>query len=1018
MAMQKQRKSQPSNRVLVVGGGMGGIRAALDLAEAGRDVVLIEKAHAVGGLMAKLDRTFPTNNCDVCTLSPKLSESGRQLPLDIMTMTELDALDGSAGSFNATLKTSPRYIDLDKCTACGECYRKFPECVRFTPGLDPRAPTCMRYPQATPYAFSVDMAACSNVDELIKVCPTGAILREDNQRVEQLQVGSIVLALGAETFNPQALETYGYGTYPNVVTSLEYERILSASGPTLGELVRPSDGGRPKRIAWIQCVGSRGVQEHFVSYCSSACCMYALKEAIVTRERFDKEIEATVFYMDMRTSGKDYELYLQRAKNEYGIRFVRSRPHSIEPVIQDGGLTGELAISYVPHGGSQVLADRFDMVVLTTGFRVTEDMKALAAKIGVELNRHGYAKTDSLSPLATSKPGIYVCGMFESPKDIPETLVQGSAAACGALGHLSPLRVVSEGDEGFPPERDVAGEEPKIGVFVCDCGMSASGVVDLESLAGDVASIPGVAVAKTLKHACSAESLGQIESEIRDKKLNRVVIGGCSPRTHQTVFQDALRSAGLNKYLVEIANLRDQNVWVHSDHPAEALAKGKELLRMAVAAVRVAQPLKDYTLPVSKDVLVVGGGVAGMTASVKLADMGYQVSLVEKSGDLGGVARQVRKTIQGEDVRAFVDALIQRAEQHDKIQILKNAAVVDHSGVAGMFKTGVQVGADKAYREIEHGITILATGAVPNRPAEYLLGSSPAAVTQLDLEAILEDSPDKVKGWKQVVMIQCVGSRVPENPNCSRLCCQAAVKNALRIHALNPDAEIYVLYRDIRTPGFTEDYYREAREEGIVFVPYELADKPRVEANGEKALVTFTDPILTQQMKVSADCLVLSTGLVANRESTDDLGIIFHVPRTSDGYFLEDHVKLRPVDLEVPGVFVAGTAHSPKSIPESITQALAAASRAQTYLSMDTINFGAATATVDKDRCAACLICVRACPFDVPFINAEGYSQIDPTKCRGCGVCAAECPAKAIQLMQYEDDQILAKLDGLFERTA
>jgi heterodisulfide reductase subunit A len=1010
------KRSHSSNKVLVVGGGMGGIRAALDLAEAGRDVVLIDKAFSIGGLMTQLDRTFPTNNCDLCTLSPHLSESGRQLHIELMTTTKLTDLEGAAGRFKATLTTEPRYIDLEKCTACGECERKFPEFVRFTPGLDHRAPTCMRYPQATPYAFSIDMDRCTNLDELVRICPAGAIIPDDAQKTQEIEVGSVILAPGTDLFNPEVLDTYGYRVYPNVVTSLEYERILSASGPTRGELVRPSDGKRPRRIAWIQCVGSRGTQVGSVPYCSSACCMFALKEAMVTRERFHEDTETTLFYMDMRTSGKDYELYLQRAKNDYGVRLVRCRPHTIEPIIEAGTPTGDLLVRYTSEGDSPLQAEVFDLVVLSTGFRVSPEVKELAGKIGIDLNEHNFARTGSFDPVATSRPGIYVCGLFESPKDIPDTMVQASAAASNASMDLTILRVVADWQEELPPERSFAGEEPRIGVFVCDCGLNIGGVIRVEEVAASAALLPQVVVSETIGHGCSHESLEHIQDTIRKLNLNRVVLGACSPRTHEGLFQETVRKAGLNKYLVEIANLRDQDTWIHGDLPSAAAEKAKDLMRMAVSAVRLARPLADQTLPMNKDVLVVGGGIAGMTASLRLADLGYKVSLVERSKELGGVARKVRRTLEGEDVRAYVEDLIRETEGHDRIQVLKQSMVVDHSGMAGMFKTGIQVGPQMFYREIRHGITILATGALPNRPDEYLLGRHQAVTTQLELEATLDDHPEAAKLWQNVVMIQCVGSRVPENPNCSRVCCPAAVKNALHIRELNPEAEIFVLYRDMRTPGFEEDYYRKAREQGVIFAVYEAENKPVVEPDGARVSVGFTDPVLGREVKISADCLALSTGMVADEESTEDLGMIFRLPRTSDGYFLEDHVKLRPIDLPISGFFVAGTAHAPKTIRETIAQAQAAAGRAQTFLARDSINLGAAVALVDGDLCAACLICVRACPFGVPFINEEGYSQIDPAKCHGCGTCASECPAKAIQLMQFEDDQILAKLDGLLER--
>jgi heterodisulfide reductase subunit A len=595
-------------------------------------------------------------------------------------------------------------------------------------------------------------------------------------------------------------------------------------------------------------------------------------------------------------------------------------------------------------------------------------------------------------------------------------MVQASAAAACAAADLMPLRAVSEREEDFPVEREVSGEEPRIGVFVCDCGFNIGGVVNVDGIADSLRSMPRVVVSRNVGHGCSRESLDLIRDTIRHERLNRVVMGACSPRTHETLFQDTLRKAGLNKYLLEMANLRDQDTWVHGDRPEDAASKAQELMRMAVSAVRWAHPLTDQHLPMNKDVLVVGGGVAGMSASLALADMGYRVFLVERSGTLGGNARNVHRTLDGEDIQTSLHALIRRTQENERIMILRNSVVVDHSGMAGLFKTGVQVGPQMFYRQIKHGITILATGALPNRPREYQLDRHQAVTTQLDLEGLLAREPEKAGDWNNVVMIQCVGSRVPENPNCSKVCCQAAVKNALRIMDLNPGARIFVLYRDMRTSGFDEDHYRRARERGIIFTPYETADRPVVEPNGSTVSVTFTDPIVGRPIRVDADCLALSTGFKADEESTEDLGTIFRLARTPDGYFLEDHVKLRPVDLSIPGFFVAGAAHSPKSIRESIAQAQAVAARAQTFLSRDVINLGAAVAQVDGAKCAACLICVRACPFDVPFINEDGVSEIDPAKCHGCGVCASECPARAIQLMQFEDDQIMAKLDGLLER--
>jgi len=1010
--MQDQKVIEKSNKVLVIGGGVGGIRAALDLAEAGRDVVLIDKAFSIGGLMTQLDRTFPTNNCDLCTLSPHLSESGRQNQIELLSMTRLTGAKGEPGNFDVSLTTQPRYIDLEKCTACGECFEKYEDCVRFTPGLDHRAPTCMRYPRSTPQAYSINIEKCTDIDGLSSVCKAGAIIPDDMEKVLNINVGAIVLAVGADLFDPGVLDNFGGGKYANVVTGLEYERIMSASGPTLGNLTRPSDGKTPGKVAWIQCVGSRGINKEEVSYCSSVCCMYALKEAIVTKERFQDDIETTIFYMDMRTSGKDYELYRLRAENEYGVRLVRSRPHSV----LEKPDTKDLSISYTLYENSDLHTETFDMVVLSTGFRVPDETKDLAEKLGIELNEHNFAKTSSFKPVATSKPGIYVCGLYESPKDIPETMVQASAAACMASNDLDFLSAGSRAQDDQVPERDVRDENPRIGVFICECGFNISGVLNVPKIVEYAKGLPDVIVSEVADYGCSSESMKHIGSVIQEQKLNRVVIGGCSPRTHEAKFQDAVRKAGLNKYLVEIANLRDQDTWVHYDKPDEAADKARELIRMAVSSVALRRPLTEHLLPVNKDILVVGGGITGMNTALSLADQGFKVYLVERSPELGGIAGKIRRTISGEDVQAYVKDLIKRTMENDRIEVLTGSVIVDHKGMPGMFTTGLQIAPRMYYRQISHGVTVMATGAVHNRPGEYLLDEHKAVITQLELDSVIEDNSEQVKAWENIVMIQCVGSRSRENPNCSKICCQTAIKNALRILDVNPESRIYILNRDIRTFGFYEDYYRKAREKGVVFVRYEVDDRPVVKPDGDRVTVTFNDEILGRNIEVTADCLSLSTGLVADDEATEELAMIFHLGRTIDGFFLEDHIKLRPVDLTVPGFLVAGTAHGPKSIRESIAQAQAAAGRALTFLAEDTINLGAGVARVDGKKCAACLICVRICPYGIPYINAEGYSEIEPAQCHGCGTCAAECPAEAIQLMQYEDDMISAGLDGLLER--
>jgi heterodisulfide reductase subunit A len=1000
--------------VLVIGGGVGGIKAAMDLSEAKRNVLLIDKAAAIGGLMTQLDRTFPTNNCDLCTISPRLSAGARRQHIELMPLTQLTALTGEAGNFTVTLTRAPRYIDLEKCTACGQCHKQYPECVRFNPGLDHRAPTCMRYPQATPQAFFIDMAACRDIEGLVKACPAHAIMADDTEKQHTRKVSAIILSTGAELFDPDKLDHFGYGRYPDVVTGLEYERIMSASGPTFGELVRPSDGRKPRRVAWIQCAGSRGINREDVSYCSSVCCMYALKEAIVTKQRFQDDIETTIFYMDMRTFGKDYEAYYQRAKDQYGIRMVRCRPHSIIPNQPDG----DLKISYATEQDTGLATEAFDMVVLSTGFRPSAGARQLADTLGIGLNCHQFVKTQDFQPVTTDRPGIYVCGVFESPKDIPETMVQASAAACMASKHLPLASASSQKTDDYPPERDVTGEPPRIGVFVCDCGQNIGGAIDVNAVVSEVAKYPHVVAAEMSGHGCGKDALERIQQMIREEHLNRVVIGACSPRTHESLFQETIRRAGLNKYLVEIANIRDQNAWVHTGAGEMATAKAKKQIRMAVASLARSGPLREHELPMNKGILVLGGGVAGMNSALELAERGFKVYLAERNGRLGGLAALIHRNLEGDDVQAYVRQLVNRTHAHDNIEVITHAIVVDHQGLPGKFSTGFQIGPRMHYRAIEHGATVLATGSLAHRPDLYLLDRHQAVMTQLDLDALLEDQPARVKDWQSLVMIQCVGSRNAKNPNCSRICCQTAIKNVLRLLEIHPEMQIFVLYRDMRTFGFSEDAYIEARRRGAIFVRYQPETPPEVEAAGQQIAVRFADPILGRRLEVTADCLALSTGLLADDETTEDLAAIFHLNRTGDGHFLEEHIKLKPVDMSVPGFFMAGSAHSPRTIRDSITQAQAVAGRVQALLARDTINLGATVAHVDPAKCATCLACVRACPYHVPFINENRSSEIDPAKCHGCGICAAECPAKAIQLSRFEDEPILAKLEGLLERIA
>ncbi len=941
-------------------------------------------------------------------ISPKLVEVGRHLNINLITNSEIKTVAGEPGNFTVTLANHPRYIDPVKCTGCGECAGHCPVSAvnAYNKGLDQRRAAYIEYAQAVPLAFAIDMETCIGCGLCENMCLADAINYGDNEKESDLTVGSIILSAGSEGFDPSGLDYLGYDKYTNVVTSEEFERILSASGPYFGHLMRPLDREEPGRIAWLQCVGSRDDNRCGNTYCSSVCCMYAVKEAMIAKEHAHGDLDCVVFNMDMRTFGKDYEKYYDRARNEEGVKFVKARIHSVTEMPE----SGDLAIRFVDESGD-IKEEIFSMLVLSVGLKITQSSVDLAKNLGIDLNRHNFVQTEPFAPVATSRPGIYTCGVFQGPKDIPGSITEASAAAAAATSKLAEARGSDSIKIEVPEEIDVLGETPRIGVFVCNCGINIGGIVDVDAVQEHAATLPFVVFTDQNLFTCSQDTQDKIKEKIKEHKLNRVVVASCSPKTHEQMFMETLEACGLNKYLFEMANIRNQDSWIHSKMPTAATGKAKDLVQMAVARAATLYPLNEKRIPVIPRAVVIGGGIAGMNAALSLADQNFEIVLVEKEARLGGFANRLFHTIEGADVQAYVADLAARIEEHPGIQVLTRSLIVGFSGFKGNFTTEVLVGPGMYERKIEHGAIIIATGAVEYQPEEFLYEKDARVKTQVELTEILEQQG--AKGLEQVVMIQCVGSRNKENPNCSRICCQSAVKNALAIKEKNPDAQIYILYRDIRTYGLLEDYYTEARRRGVLFFRYDPEDPPSVESAKEGVQVTFFDYILGRKLRVRADLLVLSAGMRA--EDTEELASILKLARNVDGYFMEAHVKLRPVDMATEGVFVCGTAHGPKLISEAVAQAQAAASRATTFLSSPYLTLSAVTARVDTDKCAACLVCVRSCSYDVPRINADGVSEIDEALCHGCGACVAECPAKAIELNWYEDIQILSKVDALLE---
>lgn len=850
----------------------------------------------------------------------------------------------------------------------------------------------------------INCGVCCECFQCVAACKAGAVDHTMDEQKRVLHVGAVILAPGFDTVDARKLRTYGYGRIKNVVTSKEFERILSASGPFQGHMVRLSDHKEPKRIAWIQCAGSRNVNEGDHPYCSSVCCMYAIKQAVIAKEHAKGDLDATIFFMDMRTFGKDFERYYDRAKDELGVRFIRSRIHT---VVEDP-LTQSPLIRYVDEDG-KVHEELFDMVVLSVGMEPSRSAVELAKKVGVEVSDYGFASLGRLEAVNTTRPGVFVCGAFEGPKDIPETVMQASSAVGQVEALLSDARYTEIVEKSYPEELDVSREEPRIGVFVCDCGINIASVVRVSEVRDYAAGLPGVVYAAENLFSCSQDNIQRMIEIIKEQRLNRVVVASCSPRTHEPLFRETIRQAGLNPYLFEMANIRDQGSWVHQNEPDKATEKAKDLVRMAVAKVRNAKPLAQLTVPVEQSALVVGGGVAGMNVALNIAEQGYMVHLVEKTEQLGGLARRLHSTIEGEDVQAYLEGLMRRVESHPNIRIHLGCEVKSHTGFVGNFTTWISNG--DGTQEIRHGVTVVATGARPYEPKEYLFGEDPRIVTSLDLSDRIARGNEGLEGLDTLVMIQCVGSRNEEHPYCSRICCQGSIKNALKIKELKPEAKVFVLYRDIRTYGLMELYYQEARKKGVMFIRFKKEEPPRVQKRGNDLFVVVKDHVLGEEVEIQADLVALAIGVEGQKEQ--DLALKLKLPVNADGFFMEAHMKLRPVDFASEGNFLAGLAHGPKLMRETIAQAQAAAARAVTVLSKERLYLPGEKAWVDEGRCVACLTCVRACPYHVPQVGKKGVAEINPAACQGCGICTSACPRKAIQLGNYTDEELLAKVTAL-----
>jgi heterodisulfide reductase subunit A len=994
---------------LIIGGGIAGMQASLDLADSGFKIYIVDKSPSIGGAMAQLDKTFPTNDCAMCIMAPKLVETGRHHNITLITNAEIEKVDGEAGHFTVTVSKRPRFVDESKCTGCGICTQRCPIEIKddYNRGFKKRKAIHIKYPQAVPPIHCIDQEVCIGCGICETQCEAGAITY--SQEVEQivLEVGSIIVSPGFEEFDLSTTrKEYGYSVYPNVISSLELERMLSATGPYNGMVLRPSDGELAQKIAFIQCVGSRD-KHHGNPYCSSVCCMFAIKEAVIAQEH-TPGLKTHIFFMDLRAFGKEFDDYYGRAENEHGVKFTRN--NRISRITEDPE-TNNLRLHYID--GENIVEEEFDMVVLAVGMSPPKDAEELAAKLGIELNQFNFCSTELIfSPLETSKPGIYVCGAFGYPKDIPDTVSDASGAATKVASLIASERNTLVTKKVVPEEIEISpDEEARIGVFICQCGINIGGVVDVPKVVEYEKTLPNVVYAEHNLYTCSQDTQEKIKGKIKEHNLNRVIVASCTPRTHGPLFMNTVREVGLNPFLFEMANIRDQCSWVHMHNPEKATQKAKELVRMAVAKARLLEPMHKIQIPVTPSALIIGGGVTGMTAALEIAKQGFDAYLVEKEPELGGLMQRVYYDLSPDgngriEVQDRLKKLKEELNNNKKTHIFTNSTIKNINGYVGNFKTIIDQNDSEI--EIDHGVIIVATGGIEYKPTEYLYGQNKNVMTQLELEEKL-GKEGKIDA-ETVVMIHCVGCRNEERTYCSRVCCSETIKNALLIKKLKPESKIYVLFRDMRTYGFSELYYEEAARSGVTFIRYNKDEPPVVnDDNGLK--VKIKETLLNSELVIEPDIIALAAATLP-QPGNSELAQMLKVPLSKDKFFLEAHMKLRPVEFSTEGIFLCGLAHSPKFFEECIAQANAAVSRAGTILSLSNIESEGLTSRVNTELCSGCKTCTVVCPQGAVTINEDGLADVLEVLCKGCGICAASCPEKALSIVQFTDEQLLAQVEA------
>ena len=998
--------------VLVIGSGAGGIRSAFDLAESGFKVYLTDSSPGIGGTLYQLETWFPDNQCELCKLLPVFNRDEcsqyclrRDLShpnIELIPNCIVTGLTGEPGNFKASLGIKSRWLVEEKCTACNLCAQVCPVEVNdeFDRSLKKRKAIYVRNPQAVPNVYTIDRDNCTRCGKCVEICPTKAVVLNLPDTKRELSVGAVIVASGSKEFDAAEMGQYGFGRYANVLTNIQLERLLADAGPSGGKLLRPSDGKASKKIAILQCVGSRDTER---GYCSEVCCMYALKESLLLKKQYP-DAEVTIYYMDLRAFGKDYYRYQLQAQ-QAGVKFQRCRVSRI----RENPKTKSLFLLARAEDGRSISSE-YDLVVLSAAQCPSPSITELNKALSLNTNKWGFVEAQGFYPTRTSRDGVFVSGSASGPSDICETVLKSSAAACEAAAVIASSRNQAEIKSIEHEHKTDEDEEAKIAVFVCHCGEEIGAVVDLEKTIEFATQLPNVTLVEDVDFLCLPDTLEKVKQSVTKSGANRVIMAACAPYHYYRLFDNALKAAGIDASMWQLVNFREQLAWVHQDHRPLANDKAQSLLAMAIQRLKFQELLTKPSMTVIPRCLVIGGGISGLTSALSLAEQGFAVDLIEKTGELGGHSRGMYFDLTDNNPQAFVNSIIEKVKNTEIIAIHLNSEVVNVSGYAGNYQSQVKSANDKM-ADIAHGAIIIAAGARDYQPSEYLYGRDKRVVTQHELQKKLAEG--SLGKPATVVMIQCVGSRNDAHPYCNRVCCSEAITNAIKIKEHSPDTQVFILNRDIMTYGFKEQYYTRARESGVLFQRFEAGQEPQVDANDKNLTITVADPALPGKLEIEADLLVLSTGYTAENNQT--LAKMLSLELTADGFFKEMDTKFRPVDTVIDGIFITGLANAPRGLTEKVIEAQAAAQRAANILSRKKIESGRVISEVDARRCSCCGICVAVCPFKARYLDEENkVAVVRETLCQGCGTCATACPNSAAKLRSMKDKQVFSMIDAAF----